>query len=343
MKSALLQDAVGEVRDDFIFDAHRKESYVSKRYSLYSLRRIVAVAAAVMVLFITAVPAMAAMDYEPAYDLLYQIYPAAAQKLKPVHLSCEDNEIQFEVVSAYIDGDELKAYVAVRDLDLDRIDETTDLFDSYSINTPFDCSSSCQNIGYDADSRTATFLISITQWDNKPVPGDKITLRVKKLLCQKNEFDEAIFGLNLSAVQAKKETIKPAYVFGGSGSAYEKYSKDFTALIPQGNLYSPVNGVEITGIGFVEEKLHIQVQYFNVFETDNHGYIYFKNLNGDVIYCAAAISFSLNNEYTDRYVEYVFDLPENNISQYEPFGYFVTSDTLIEGNWSVTFPVESQK
>lgn len=338
MKSALLQDAVGEVRDDFIFDAHRKESCVSKRYGLHSLRRIAAVAAAFMILFITAVPAMAAMDYEPAYDLLYQIYPAAAQKLKPVHLSCEDHEIQFEVVSAYIDGDELKAYVAVRDLDLDRIDETTDLFDSYSINTPFDCSSSCQNISYDADSRTATFLIRITQWDNKPVPGDKITLRVKKLLCQKERFDGPISGLDLSS-----ETTKPAYIFGGGGSEYEKYSKNFTALSPQGNLCSPVNGVEITGIGYIEGKLHIQVHYFNVLETDNHGYLYFKNMNGNEIGCVGEISFSLDNTYTDRYTEFVFDLPEDDLSQYELFGHFVTSDTLIEGNWSITFPVESQE
>lgn len=340
MKSDLLQDAVGEVRDDFICDAHSKEP---QRCGKFSLRRGVAIAAAVMMILIAVIPAMAAADFEPAYDLMYHIYPEMTQKLKPVHRSCEDNDIQFEVVSAYIDGDELKAYVAVRDLASDRIDETTDLFDSYSINTPFGCTGSCRNISYNADSRTATFLISITKWDDEPVSGDKITLRVKKLLCRKREFDETLFGLNLNAVQTEMETTRPTWIYGGGGLAYEKYSKDFTALVPQGNLCAPVNGVVITGIGYIEGKLHIQVQYFNVSETDNHGYIYFKNKDGAAVDSTAAISFSLDDECTERYTEYVFDLSEDDLGQYEPIGYFVTSDTLIEGNWSVTFPLEAQK
>ena len=45
-----------------------------------------------------------------------------------------------------VEGNEAKIFISVQDIDGDRIDETTDLFDSFSINTPFDCSSSCENI-----------------------------------------------------------------------------------------------------------------------------------------------------------------------------------------------------
>ena len=38
---------------------------------------------------------------------------------------------------------------------------------------------------------------------------------------------------------------------------------------------------------------------------------------------------------------YVYDLSDVDLTQYKVYGYFVTSDTHIEGNWSVTFPLES--
>ena len=58
----------------------------------------------------------------------------------------EDNGIKIEVISAYVESGEAKILISVQDLEEDRIDETTDLFDSFSINTSFDCSSSCENI-----------------------------------------------------------------------------------------------------------------------------------------------------------------------------------------------------
>ena len=48
-------------------------------------------------------------------------------------MSCEDNGIKFEVISAYVEGNEAKIFISVQDIDGDRIDETTDLFDNFSI------------------------------------------------------------------------------------------------------------------------------------------------------------------------------------------------------------------
>ena len=92
---------------------------------------------------------------------------------------------------------------------------------------------------------------------------------------------------------------------------------------------------------YVDGKLHIQVKYEDSLETDNHGYIYFKNDKGEEIHCIANIAFSTDSEHQERYVEYVYDLSDVDLTQYKVYGYFVTSDTHIEGNWSVTFPLES--
>ncbi len=100
---------------------------------------------------------MVAADFSPAYEFLYTLSPSAAQKLKPVSMISEDNGIKIEVISAYVESGEAKILISVQDLEEDRIDETTDLFDSFSINTSFDCSSSCENIKYDAETETAVF------------------------------------------------------------------------------------------------------------------------------------------------------------------------------------------
>ena len=112
-------------------------------------RAAAALAAAVLCLSLAA-PALANAD--PAYELLYRLSPAAAQLLRPVRKADEDNGIRLEVVSARVEGDTAEIYVTLRDLTGDRVDDTTDLFDSYSIHRPFDSSAACRSAGFDAET-----------------------------------------------------------------------------------------------------------------------------------------------------------------------------------------------
>ena len=306
----------------------------------FIMRRAVAAAATIMLVFTMSVPALAAADYEPAYNLLYKVSPTIAQKLKPVRMSCEDNGIKFEVISAYVEGSEAKIFISAQDIDGDKIDETTDLFDSYSINTPFDCSSSCENISYDTKTKTATFLISISQWNEQDIIGEKITFRVREMLSNKQEYDMVLSDLDMNNISTAPETVTPTHIFGGSGTNYSEVENNFRALKATGILYSPVEGVDITAMGYVDGDLHIQVRYENVLKTDNHGYIYFQNNEGEKITCNANVEISTDSEYQERYVEYIYDLSDIELAEYDAYGYFVTSDTLITGNWSVTFPLE---
>ena len=306
----------------------------------FIMRRAVAAAATIMLVFTMSVPALAAADYEPAYNLLYKVSPTIAQKLKPARMSCEDNGIKFEVISAYVEGSEAKIFISAQDIDGDKIDETTDLFDSYSINTPFDCSSSCENISYDTKTKTATFLISISQWNEQDIIGEKITFRVREMLSNKQEYDMVLSDLDMNNISTAPETVTPTHIFGGSGTNYSEVENNFRALKATGILYSPVEGVDITAMGYVDGDLHIQVRYENVLKTDNHGYIYFQNNEGEKITCNANVEFSTDSEYQERYVEYIYDLSDIELAEYDAYGYFVTSDTLITGNWSVTFPLE---
>lgn len=335
MNPKLFSEAMSEVNDKYYEEAANYQ-YKKRGWTKWGT-----LAACLLLAFIMSVPALAAADFDPAYNLLYMVSPTIAQKLKPVRVSCEDNGIEFEVISAYVEGNEANIFVSVQDLEGDRIDETTDLFDSYSINTPFDCSSSCKNISYDTETKTATFLISISQWNEQDIIGKKITFSAREMLSNKQEYDDALPDLDTNKISTIPEIVEPTGIFGGGGMDYQEVADNFCALKPMGILSSPVDGVDITAMGYIDGKLHIQAKYENILETDNHGYVYFKNAKGEEIQCVANVAFSIDNEHQERYEEYVFDLLDVDLTEYELYGHFVTSSTHITGNWSVTFPLES--
>ena len=296
MNAKKFSDAMSELDNKYIDEALNYKKKVKKPIWI----KWGAMVASLLLVFTMSVPALAAADFGPAYNLLYKVSPAIAQKLKPVSMSCEDNGIKFEVISAYVEGSEAKIFISVQDIDGDRIDETTDLFDSFSINTPFDCSSSCENISYDTETKTATFLISISQWNEKDIIGEKITFCVREMLSNKQEYDAILTDLDLTQISATPKTITPTQIWGGGGTNYNEMENNFQALKTTGILCSPIAEVDITAMGYVDGKLHIQVKYEDSLETDNHGYIYFKNDKGEEIQCLANIAFSTESEHQER-------------------------------------------
>lgn len=305
------------------------------------LRPLIALAA-VLVCLALAVPAFAmpALAADPSgYALLYSISPAAAQFFKPVNRSDEDNGIRLTVDSVYLHSDTVEVYVALQDLTGDRLDETTDLFDSYRINRGFDCSATCSRVGYDAQTRTVRFLISITSFDGQDIEGDKLTFSLGRLLTGKTETEGAVAGLDLTAAQAEPATQQVTRR-GGSGIAAEaggSGAETRTALVPTGTLAAPAPGVAITAMGYIDGLLHIQILYENVHETDNHGQLWLES-GAEKLECLGSLSFFDENE-SDSFEEYVFDVSPAQLADCTLYGSFVTADTLIEGGWEITFPL----
>ncbi|MDO5444656.1 MAG: hypothetical protein Q4F31_03430 [Eubacteriales bacterium] len=87
------------------------------------------------------------------------------------------------------------------------------------------------------------------------------------------------------------------------------------------NTVSLVPGASLTGFGLVDGKLHIQVKYDDVLNTDNHGRVYLKDSDGNEINCENSIDFWAEN-HTDSFQEYVFPASENNQYDYEIWGEF---------------------
>ena len=115
-----------------------------------------------------------------------------------------------------------------------------------------------------------------------------------------------------------------------------------SVLKPVDNLSSPVNGVMLTGIGYVDGHLHVQIYYEDILKTDNHGSIALLNSGtGEMITCNGSISF-FDDAREGSYEDYIFtEIAADTLGDYELYGDFVTSSGSVEGNWSVTFPLEN--
>lgn len=312
---------------------------------VYSFRKPAIAFVSICLCLSLAMPALAA-TVEPIYELMYMVSPTIAQFFMPVQKSDEDNGVKMEVVSAYIHDNVAEINITMQDLIENRIDETTDLFDSYSINRPFDSSAHCERVGYDESKRTATFLITIEEWGNKDIAGDKITFTVREFLSHKETYEDIEIPLSLSTVDVAKETQKPLNRTGGGGVDYKQFDEENSvALIPSSPMGEfPVEGIDLTGVGYIDGKLHIQTAVTDNLEKDNHGFFYLKDNYGNKVDSSYTFNFVNQYDLAGRidYCNYIFDVPQSEISKYTLYGDFVTSGMITKGNWKVTFPLEYQ-
>lgn len=343
MKEDRLMDAIGMIDEDMIADAHCAAA--RKRNISKSSRFVIALAAAMVMLFGASLSAVAAGS-DAAYQLLYSFSPSVAQMVKPVNRSCTDNGIRMEVISADITGSEAYIYISMEDLAGDRIDGTIDLYDAYDINRSFDCAARCEQVSFDENTGKATFLIYMQSMDGKPIKGGKITFSVWKFLSGKNIIDE-LLPIDLTAASEAEQTQEIApELFRGNA-----YSGELLAPL-EGGVYTPAKGAQITAIGYIDGRLHIQIRYDDMWRTDNHGWLSLEDADGDVIegeeyqfWCGERVERSSRREIFQGYEsfcqEYIFDVPPEKLADYSLRAQLWLCDTLIEGDWQVTFPLDN--
>ncbi len=130
---------------------------------------------------------------------------------------------------------------------------------------------------------------------------------------------------------------------------YERYvdfERNPTALISSAPLSEfPIDGIDLTGISYIDGKLHIQTAVKNPLDNDNHGFFILKDSAGNEVRCSYNFYFSNQYESPGRitYCEYVFDIPQDEISNYTLYGNFVTSQMKTKVALRVTFPLENSK
>ena len=335
MTAENLYNAISEISPKYIEEADIR--FMTKSYHW---KRILAAAACLLLTFSLSIPVLAAADNSMAYEFLYSVSPELAQKLKPVRESCEDNGIKMEVVAANIEGDVVNILLSMQDLVENRITASSDLMDSYSIHTPYDQTAGCHLEMFDSETGTALWGITIDQDEAKLKPGDKITFSVSEILSQKEHSEMELDSIDVINIREENEFIVNPQIRGmaGNGNLDIDDAESESLLLPDETGYQLCDGASLTGTGFVNGKLHIQVKYEDILNTDNHGYVFLKDSSGETKEYDYSISFWANS--SDSYEEYIFDISSDALSEYEVWGEFWTcSNPPVQGSWQVTFPI----
>lgn len=342
MNDNRLRDSVKEIQMPDEMKARIQKNVVEAAQetdclSISLWKKPLAVVLAIVFFLAIPLPALAA-SVEPIYELMYLVSPALAQHFQPVQKSMVDQGIRMEVVSSYVNGDTVQIYITMQDLKGDRIQANTGLYDSYDIYKPFDSIGRCERVGYDAESKTVTFLITLTRMDGKDITAGKVTFSVREFL-NYTKYEDIEIPIDLQTIPTAIQTQKELDHSGGGGHAYNPDS--FRAIVPeQPNPNFPIDEIALTGIAFLDGKLHIQTRVEGYLENDHHGYFYLIDADGNQIKSDASYGFrDHSNGKRIRYTEEVFSITPKELSSCKLYGNFWTSSPLTKGNWRVTFPL----
>ncbi|MBR3952746.1 MAG: DUF4179 domain-containing protein [Oscillospiraceae bacterium] len=318
IKSDKFMDAVGLIDDELIAEAITETSerkHISKKV-------IISLVAALIIFFAFGITT-AAKEFNFNLDwVLYDTFSYVAERLKPVNLSCEDNGIKMEIISAKKEGKKAYIYISMEDLEGNRIDETIDLYDSVILNLPHGFSGSCTKIGYDESSRKATFLISINQNKGINIPFRKVSFSVGCFLSGRTEPEGFIEEIDLSKAKLNPEyetettgykRLKDKYEPGSLQNkiywfAYERIPRAIQNMLNLNDgyfeyevydeetekylsdigkaFYISETGAEFFAMGFIDDKLHIKVYYGTRHYNDHIGFLTIFNENGKEIHAS---------------------------------------------------------
>lgn len=341
-------------RVENVLEAARQASRTTRfARSVFSCIKPVAAVAAVCLCLLITMPVLA--DNLPYVEkLLNLISPELAEQFVPVQMSDEAQGIRMEVVAINLKEDVAQVYVTMQDLVGDRLDETTDLYDSYSLHVPFDSVANCQNLGYDAEAKTITFLISISAMDEakedwfEQIKNQRITFSIREIIGQKTEYEAIEIPIPLTEAVLETEAMS-AHLSGSSGW-YANQSESLSDILDprpvtrvlkpeEGDERFPIEGIEFTGMGYVDGYLHVQYGVPNLLENDNHGYFFLKDAQGNERIYDGKVSFFGTTEETKTtgYEDCMFDITPEELEDYTLYGYFVTSGLQLEGDWKVRF------
>lgn len=344
MKKENIEKVIAGIDDSYLVEA---EGYKKSSHQNVIIKYAIGAAAAFAIVCFLSFGTMTiavASGSKPAYDLLYALFPEIAENLVPVNKSCQDNGIEVRVQSIYVHNNEADVNISITDLEDDRLDETIDLFDSYSIEAVGDQIGCCDFVSYDSESKTATFLVQIEGMSKKPITELQISFSMNKILTGKNNIKVNLDNINLNeivdcgnyeSVNEFKISSERYFLRGEAGDAPEISN----LLLPDSNkTFYVTDGISVTSYGIVDDRLHVQVYYEDILKYDNHGCIWLKDKTGAVTDCMMNIAF-WDEQHCGSYEEYIFDIPLEQLSNYTVVGDFTSCDTLIEGDWEITFPL----
>lgn len=342
--------SLGLVSDTICKAGAGKGASVKKRFAV----RMSLAAAVAVVCLVTAVPVFAA--HVPAfYKIVEYISPAMADHLVPIEKSCTSQGITMQVEAIHLEGNEAEIIISMRDADdstQDLVHGEMDLYDSYGLSDYVSDSviGGCHFLTYDAQEDKAYFQVTVRS--DHAYHAEKLKFRARAVLCDKSE---EIRDVDLSGTVYDAKT-KLVTLSGSGGLMTEEMLPDSLRKVsgtsedprPRTNVIDGIAAADcaaddftVTGIAYQDGVLRVQICMGDNWESDRHVALFLRDSDGNERHSDRSVGW--DEEVGDaRYVfyedYYIEDIDE--LSDYTMYGIFYSAETLIEGDWNVTFRLD---
>lgn len=330
------------------------------------LRPVVAIAAA-LIMAVMAMPVMAA--YVPAINqLMFQVTPEMAARFTPIQESCVKNGIRMEVVSTSIHGATAEVCVSFEDVEGDRIGANTRVEDDgwYGIN-PFLSGAMSSTTGNAAFHEEDGKLIYITEhhysiYSEKQgryltveeIYDGKMTVSVDELY---RYTELPIVDIPIEMTDREVITVKvergsptdhvPEVPFDGFGCAsstvgdpWVHQQVEYDLLRPGEAVYELTDGLAVTGMAYIDGRLHIQTRLQRSDQEDAPAYnIWFVDAEGNETGWSNQNTFVIEHgENWGYYQEAIYDISVGELAELTLLCQ-IEEKEIMKGPWRVTFSI----
>lgn len=314
-----------------------------------------AIAAAAVVCLVTAVPVCAA-QVPVFYRIVEYLSPALADQLVPIEESCTSQGITMQVEAIHLEGNEAEIIISMRDADgstHDLVHGEMDLYDSYGLSDYVSDSviGGCHFLTYDAQEDKAYFQVTVQS--DHAYHAEKLKFRAGAVLCDKSEETRDV-DLSGTVYDAKTKLVT---LRGSGGLMTQEQLPDSLRTVPatsedpapRTNVIDGIAAADcaaddftVTGIAYQDGVLRVQICMGDNWKSDRHVQLFLRDSDGNERHSDRSVSW--DEEVGDaRYVfyEYYYIGDIGELSDYAMYGIFYSAGTLIEGDWNVTFRLQS--
>lgn len=296
-------------------------------------RRTVLLAAALAALLIWGAAALGG-------DFFRSVSAGLVQGLTPVCLSDTDQGIVMSVQSVTEKDGAFHVRIALRDELGDRLQEGADLFDVYRSGIRRAVSLTCEPLGFDAKTGSSGLIVVIRPGDGRDLEGEKFTLSVTQLMLGQTVTETVLpvewGNLPRDHAAMRRRVSQLGWTDGYKPAAFE----DGTALLLQpGSLDLPAApGVTLTAAGFLEDQLRLQLRFDGHSPYDREALT--LTAPDGTAYRACAFIYTQTEEGT-VYRDAVYDVTPEALADCVLAGRFATGGQMLQGDWQVTFRLDS--
>ena len=360
MMNEKIRDSLNRSMSDITWNDKNEKYVLSKvndRPQTVYRRRPALVIAFALILALGLATALAATN-ESLNAILYRYWPEAAIALMPVNLSCEDQGIRLEILSAVRQENEMLLTYSLKDLEGDRVRnihfahmELT--YDGINYSTE-----QLRTVGiYDEESQEMIFAAHDTYEPYTPPMDGKISAEITFLMQRESVTVDLKPYYEEGACQFQPASAVKNFLI--NGPYYESGLPDSQMIIDSSNsMEIPLyESVSLSGIGFIDGQLHVQIHYPDhkliEYAPDSYykqygAWLYVRDSQGRILYTDELTSQGLSivrwNTESDEYdapewEEFFFSVDPEQLENAEITIYVEKNLSPIEGNWKIDIPL----